>query len=79
MAASDFSNTGAPVNPFTSWSNGSVTRNGGKCVMQKKSNGQLVMASCVLQRRNGQLVMASCTMSRRNGQLVMASCTLQNN
>ncbi|KAG9817127.1 hypothetical protein KCU98_g19106, partial [Aureobasidium melanogenum] len=65
MAASDFTNTGAPVNPFTSWTNGSVTRNGGKCVMQKKSNGQLVMASC--------------TMSRRDDQLVMASCTLQNN
>ncbi|KAG9689645.1 hypothetical protein KCU95_g12541, partial [Aureobasidium melanogenum] len=79
MAASDFTNTGAPVNPFTSWSNGSVTHNGGKCVMQK-NKGSLVMASCTMSKHNGSLVMASCTMSRHNnGSLVMASCTLQNN
>ncbi|KAK6008483.1 hypothetical protein QM012_000386 [Aureobasidium pullulans] len=65
MAASDFTNTGAPVNPFTSWTNGSVTRNGGSI--------------CVVQKSDGHLVMASCTIQKSNGHLVMASCTLQNN
>jgi hypothetical protein len=75
MAASDFTNTGAPVNSFTEY-RGYRDK---MCVVQNRTGrGQLYMSSCTLQGR-GQLYMSSCTLQHGRGQLYMSSCSLMRN